>query len=100
MSEAVRRLLIAYDISDDGRRDRVAVALQGYGERVQFSVFVVDGRPSDFVRLRSSLNALIDTGVDRVLFCDLGARDGAALRAMTYLGRRPKLTGDAPALIV
>jgi len=100
VSEAVRRVLVAYDICDDGRRDQVAVTLQGYGQRVQYSVFIVDGRPSDFVRLRSSLNAVIDVSVDRILFCELGARDGAARRAMTYLGQRPILTGDAPSLIM
>ncbi len=100
MSEAVQRLLVAYDISDDARRDRVAVALQSYGERIQYSVFIVDGRPADFVRLRLELKGLIDESVDRVLFCALGARDGAAQRAMGFLGCAPALTGDAPALIL
>lgn len=99
MSEAVRRLLVAYDVSEDQRRDRVAVALQRYGERVQYSVFLVDGRPADFVRLRRALLALIDPDVDRVLFCDLGDRDERARRATTYLGRRPRLRGDEPFLI-
>lgn len=100
MSEDVHRLLVAYDIAQDARRDRVAVTLQGQGERIQYSVFVVDGRPAEFVRLRLQLKALIDERVDRVLFCDLGHRDHAARRAMTYLGRPPILTGDAPALIL
>jgi len=100
MSEAVRRLLVAYDVADDRRRDRVAVLLQFYGERVQYSVFIVDGRPADFVRLRAALKALIDVGADRVLLCDLGGRDEAARRAMTYLGQPAKLTGDEPALIL
>jgi len=32
--------VIAYDISEDGRRARVAAVLQAYGDRVQRSVFV------------------------------------------------------------
>jgi CRISPR-associated protein Cas2 len=31
--------VIAYDIPDDKRRNRVARALEGHGERVQYSVF-------------------------------------------------------------
>jgi CRISPR-associated protein Cas2 len=100
MSEAVRRLLVAYDVSEDPRRDRVAVLLQRYGERVQYSVFLVDGRPADFVRLRSALETLIDPHTDRVLLCDLGPRDRVTGHAMAFLGRRPTLTGDAPALII
>lgn len=99
MSETVRRMLIAYDVSNDARRDRVAVTLQGYGERVQYSVFIIDGRPADFVRLQVMLSGLIDSNTDRVLLCDLGPCH-AARRAMIYLGRLPRLTGDAPALIL
>jgi len=32
--------VIAYDISEDGRRARLAAILQSYGDRVQRSVFV------------------------------------------------------------
>jgi CRISPR-associated protein Cas2 len=99
MSEAVRRLLVAYDVSDDARRDRVAVALQHFGERIQYSVFLVDGRPADFVRLQVTLNGLIDRATDRVLLCDLGSR-ASAKQLILYLGKPPTLTGDRGALIV
>ena len=98
MSEAVRRVLVAYDVSNDARRDRVAVALQGFGERIQYSVFIVDGKPADFVRLQVILAKLIDPSTDRVIICDLGST-AAARRGTIYLGRRPNLTGDQPALI-
>lgn len=99
MSEAPRRLLVAYDVSSDARRDRIAVALQTYGQRIQYSVFVVDGRPADFVRLKLTLNALIDHSTDRVLLCDLGDVDRAR-RRLTNLGQAPSLTGDRDALIL
>lgn len=100
MSEPVRRMLVAYDIVDDRRRDRVAVALQEHGERVQYSVFFVDGRPATFVRLRALLSALIDTGADTVMFCDLGPRESAVKYAISHIGARRRLTGDEGALIV
>lgn len=99
MSETPRRLLVAYDVSSDTRRDRVATALQAYGERVQYSVFLVDGRPADFVRLQITLNTLIDPRTDRVLVCDLGEVPRAR-RTITYLGRAPQLTGDRDSLIL
>lgn len=99
MSEAIRRLLIAYDIVDDRRRDRVAVALQAHGERVQYSVFMVDGRPASFVRLRAGIAALIDPAVDTVMFCDLGSRE-AASTTVTHIGARRRLTGDGASLIL
>ncbi len=99
MRQSISRLLVAYDIADDARRDRVAVALQAYGERVQFSIFLVDGKPADFVRLRATLRRLIDPDADRVLLCNLGSLEAARSRAI-YLGRPPRLTGDAPHLIL
>ena len=93
-------MLVAYDIVDDRRRDRVAVALQEHGERVQYSVFFVDGRPATFVRLRALLLDLIDPDVDTVMFCDLGARNSAARRAIRHIGTPRRLTGDDDALIV
>lgn len=93
-------MLIAYDIANDRRRDRIAVALQEYGERVQFSVFLVDGRPATFVRLRAALAGLIDPAADTMLFCDLGPRDTDAARAITQIGTRRRLVGDEDSLIV
>ena len=100
MSEPVRRMLVAYDIADDRRRDRVAVALQEHGERVQYSVFFVDGRPATFVRLNALLSGLIDPSADTVMFCDLGPRGSAARKAVSHIGARRRLTGDDDALIV
>ena len=99
MSELVSRYLVAYDISDDARRGRIAVTLQAFGERVQYSVFLVDGKPADFVRLRSRLKRLVHGDSDRVILCDLGPRE-LAREKTTYLGRSAKLTGDSDALIV
>ena len=93
-------MLVAYDVSDDRRRDRVAVLLQAHGDRVQYSVFVVDGRPAAFVRLRQAIRSLIDEGQDRVLFVDLGPRDRARDHRMSYLGQRRPLAGDEDALVM
>lgn len=100
MSEPVRRMLVAYDIVDDRRRDRVAVALQEHGDRVQYSVFFVDGRPATFVRLHAVVAALIDHDVDTVMFCDLGPRNSAVRNAIRHIGAKRRLTGDDDALIV
>jgi CRISPR-associated protein Cas2 len=86
-------MLVAYDIADDRRRDRVAVALQEHGDRVQYSVFLVDGRPATFVRLQGALERMIEPATDALLFCDLGSRDNAS-RAITQIGRRRRVFTD------
>lgn len=40
------RYLVAYDIVDDRRRTKIAKVLESYGDRIQYSVFVVDIKPA------------------------------------------------------
>ena len=47
--------LISYDISSDRTRTRVAHLLEGYGERVQFSVFEVWLDDRERAKLRARL---------------------------------------------
>lgn len=94
--DAVRRYLVAYDIADDRRRTRIAHRLQAYGDRVQFSVFVVDTKPARMLRLSRILGGLIDTDVDGVLICDLGPRYEGGQERMSFLGRRASVTEDGP----
>ncbi len=57
-------VIAAYDISDDGRRSRVAALLQAHGDRIQKSVFLLDVTADilDDVRARSS--AILDLDED------------------------------------
>jgi len=60
-------VVIAYDITDDGRREDVAMLLSGYGPRVQLSVFECEVRSVDELRaLRAELRDRIDTLEDQV----------------------------------
>ncbi len=47
-------LLVAYDIPDDRRRDRLAKLLARYGRRVQYSVFLLARGSIEEVRRRVS----------------------------------------------
>lgn len=93
MSRAdVRRLLVAYDIPADARRSRLAKALSAYGDRVQYSVFVVDAAPVRIARLRRRLEDIMVEEEDSVLMCDLGPATGVAEYRFTTLGRQRAIT--------
>lgn len=98
-SEAARRYLVAYDISDDRRRSRVARRLQEYGDRVQYSVFVVDIRPARLVRLRTLLEDLIDEQADSVLLCDLGPVTRVDHRRFEFLGYAAEIMPHGPIVL-
>ena len=84
--ERRRRLVVAYDVADDRRRDRVAKLLEDFGVRVQYSVFECVLGPADYRRLRAELEQRVNMAEDAVAFYRLCRRCGARVRR---LGRPP-----------
>lgn len=97
--DAAHRFLIAYDVADDARRNRVAKALESYGDRVQFSVFLVDVKPARLIRLRSRLIGLVDIASDSVLICDLGPVSHGGLTRISTIGLPRAVTGQGPLIL-
>ena len=58
--------MVTYDIADDRRRQLVAKALAGYGERVQFSVFECRLDERELIQLRRRIAAVVDAESDRI----------------------------------
>ena len=98
-ADSVHRFLIAYDVGDDLRRTRVAKTLQSYGDRIQYSVFLVEAKPAKLVRLRSALRSLMDLSGDRAVICDLGPLAHEGQRRMEFIGDRPACTTDGPMIL-
>jgi len=67
-------LVVSYDISSNRRRYKVMKTLEGFGARVQFSVFECNLKPREIEELRRRLKKLI-TPEDSVRFYFLGAED-------------------------
>lgn len=98
-ADTVHRFLIAYDISDDHIRNRVAKTLETYGDRIQYSVFLVDAKPAKVVRLRAALRRVMNLDNDCALICDLGPLSYGGRRRMEFLGHPPQYTGDGPLIL-
>jgi CRISPR-associated protein Cas2 len=58
--------VIAYDISEDRCRARVAATLQAYGDRIQRSVFVVAVEETVLKEIIARVEQIIDPGSDSV----------------------------------
>lgn len=98
-TDSAHRFLVAYDVVHDPRRNRVAKTLESYGDRVQYSVFLVDVKPARMVRLRTALRRTIDMETDSVLICDLGPVAHGGLRRISYLGLPRAVTGQGPLVL-
>ena len=86
------RYLVSYDICHPKRLRRVAKAMEGYGVRLQYSVFecALDGRRLN--KMKTDLQPILNHDEDQVLFVSLGPEDSAhALRieamGLPYLQR-------------
>lgn len=88
----VRRSLVTDDITDDKRRAKLAKILSEFGDRLQYSVFVIDATPTGIVRLRTRVLEAINGYDDSVLMCDLGLLAMVSDRNFTYLGVRREFT--------
>ncbi len=61
-------ILVTYDISDDRRLRRVAKISEGYGRRVQKSVFECRLNEAQVVKLKEKLATVMDLEIDSVRF--------------------------------
>lgn len=62
------RYVIAYDVADDGRRAKVARALEQVAERVQGSVFEADLNDKALARLQERLAKVVNAEADGIRF--------------------------------
>jgi CRISPR-associated protein Cas2 len=62
---------VTYDIPNDKRRKKVSDLLEGYGYRVNFSVFEIIVNQTKLNRLKKELQKVIDRKVDSVRFYHL-----------------------------
>jgi CRISPR-associated protein Cas2 len=60
--------VIAYDISDNRRRNKVAKVLEGYGKRVQLSVFECDMSEKLLLELKTKLRKKVHAEEDSIRF--------------------------------
>lgn len=87
MSDEQRSYLIAYDVKDDRRRSHVAKLLQSYGERMQYSVFLLRARPAKLITVKTALENEVDLSSDSVVVCDLGPSNRVK-QVLDFIGAR------------
>lgn len=94
---ARRRFLIAYDIRDDKRLRAVAGCVEGYGARIQYSVFIGDLSVREKILMRGDIERLIKHTEDSVMIIDLGPAEDVS--RFLFLGRREPLPRSGPVVV-
>ena len=94
---ARRRYLAAYDIRDDKRLRAVAVCMEGYGFRVQYSVFICDLSERELYLMRSDLETCINQSQDSVMIIALGFAGDSS--HFLFLGHHDKLPTSSAVIV-
>ncbi|MEQ9400872.1 MAG: CRISPR-associated endonuclease Cas2 [Longimicrobiales bacterium] len=87
MNPSRRRYLVAYDISDDKRRDTVFQEMHGFGDWAQYSVFLCELNDVELVRMRTTLREAIHEDEDQILLVDLGRAHHPLEHSIEVLGK-------------
>ena len=70
-------------MSDPQRLVQTYKKMNGYGEPVQYSVFICDLNDKELVIMREDLEGLLNLAEDRVLIVDVGPADTSNSRIST-----------------
>lgn len=87
---------ICYDITDDHRRVKVAKVLEGFGDRVQYSVFEANLEQEELDRLRKRVTSILSPEEDLLRIYPLCA---GCVRRIEVVGHG-KITQDPDFIIV
>lgn len=82
------RYVVAYDVRDPKRLRQTHRKMKGFGDSLQFSVFLCELSAKEKVLLEEALSEIINFKEDQVLVIDLGPVDGHRANAMEALGRQ------------
>lgn len=80
------RYLVSYDISNPKRLRKVARALEGFGVRLQYSVFECPLDDMRLAKLKVELHSLLNHDEDQVLFVSLGPSANDATLIIEAMG--------------
>ena len=90
--------LVSYDISSDRLRNKIAKMLEGYGERVQYSVFECLLTQPQFAEMYGKLLVLMDAGDDgNIRIYDLCQNCRKKLR---FIGTPPEQNSEKDVVVI
>ena len=86
-------VLVAYDIADNKRLQRIAKIMEDYGDRVQYSVFEMEVDRSTFRQMRQRTENVLEEDEDGVKYFFLCERCAGRVEV---LGQDAEKAGEFP----
>ena len=82
------RYLVTYDIRDEKRLPRVFRKMRGFGEHVQYSVFICELSPKEKAYMIDMLNTIIKNDEDGIMIVNLGPAENDPDEKIEFIGRK------------
>lgn len=96
--------VISYDISSDRLRNHISKKLEGYGRRVQYSVFECEIREKQLKKLYGELMLLMseaeETEGDICIYSLCGRCEGKKIRLGNAQNVHERLSSNEPVIVV
>lgn len=83
------RFVVCYDVREPKRLRKTHETMLGYGDPLQYSVFVCDLSQAERLLMEEALSRVVKLPEDWVHIIDLGPARGLALKRIRSLGSRP-----------
>lgn len=81
------RYVVCYDVREPQRLRRTHDVMLGYGDPLQYSVFLCDLSAAELVMMEAALRNVVKVTEDSVMVIDLGPAAGVARRRIRTLGQ-------------
>lgn len=91
------RYLVAYDISDSKRLRMMYSLMCGYGDPLQFSVFLCELSAKEKVLMTTDIISIINNSEDSILLVNLG--NSQKDEAIEFIGHRKQTLERKPVII-
>lgn len=88
------RYVVCYDVREPKRLRRMHRTMLGYGNPLQYSVFVCDLSATERVLMEDAVRQVVRLSEDSVVVIDLGPAEGAAARRIRQLGEKKVVERD------
>ena len=80
------RYFVCYDVSDPQRLIQTHKKMTGYGDPVQYSVFLCDLSEKEIVFMKEDLSGILNLNEDRILVVNIGPADGQSSKLIFTIG--------------
>ena len=86
-----KRYIVSYDIRDPKRLNRTYKKMRGYGDHLQYSVFLCELSDKEKILMVSDISDIINLSEDSVIIFDLGSIESPAGKKINTIGKTTEI---------